>query len=59
MIPKSVKLLLGVQKSKMWSKPLKNLGKVHQVCKLNLWLVVYSKPPKILPARGTRPNKNK
>ena len=27
MIPKSVKLQLGVQKSKMWSKPLQNWAK--------------------------------
>ena len=35
-------------------------GKVDQICKLYLQPVVFSKPLKILSARGTRPNeKNK
>ena len=35
------------------------MGKVDYICKLYLKPVVFSKPLKILPARGTRPNKKK
>ena len=34
-------------------------GKVDLICKLNLKPVVISNPLEILPARGTRPNKQK
>ena len=38
--------------SKNWAKSIKIL-----ICKLYLLLVVFTKPLKILPAKGTRPNK--
>ena len=42
-----------------WSNHSKNWANLTKLCKLYLQLIVFSIPPEILPARGTRPNKRK
>ena len=55
-IPRSVRQIWSTEKWNVKLAVLK-IGQSWLVCKQYLWPVVFPKPPKILPARGSRSNK--